>query len=118
MYGQELILGLHSCSNVSMHTDIQAFCEELCDLIGMKHEMFTDWRSELDDPKDPKIYGISAVQFIRTSNITIHILPLLQGGTVYLNLFSCAYFDKDIAVKFCENYFDSKESNVTMVDRR
>ena len=101
-YGKELILDLHDCKNTDI--DTQDFCEELAELVNMQIEDFHRWESEPDEPKDPKIFGKSAIQFITTSNITIHILPLL--GNVYINLFSCKDFDPDIAVKFCETYFE------------
>jgi len=113
-YGKELILDLHGCENLDI--DTQDFCEELAELVGMKIEDFHRWESEPEDEKDPKTFGKSAVQFILTSNITIHILPML--GNVYINLFSCKDFDSDIAVKFCEKYFESEVSYKTIVERR
>lgn len=101
-YGMELILDLHECKNLNI--DTQEFCEELADLVNMKVEDFYRWESEPDEPKIPELWGQSAIQFITTSNITIHILPLL--GNVYINLFTCKEFDQDIAVKFCEHYFE------------
>jgi hypothetical protein len=116
-YGKELILDLDHCQNVSLDMDLEGFCQELCELVDMVYEVFTDWRSEPDEPRDPKMYGCSAVQFIRTSNITIHVLPLLRGGTVLLNLFSCKDFDKDIVVKFCETYFNGLSVSAMEVNR-
>jgi S-adenosylmethionine/arginine decarboxylase-like enzyme len=50
----------------------------------------------------PHLHGISAVQFIETSNIVCHALPLLKA--VYLNLFTCKEFDTDDALGFCKTY--------------
>ena len=58
------------------------------------------------DAAPPHLKGISAVQFILTSNITIHTLNDLKA--VYLNIFSCKEFDSHKAVIFCRNYFEGK----------
>lgn len=112
-YGKELILDLHDCGN--MDVDTQDFCEELAELVNMQIEDFHAWESEPDEPKDPKTYGKSAIQFILTSNITIHTLPLL--GNVYINLFTCKDFDPDIAAKFCETYFEGFIVSRYFIDR-
>lgn len=112
-YGKELILDLHDCKNLDV--DTQAFCEELAELVDMQIEDFYAWESEPDAPKDPKTFGKSAVQFILTSNITIHILPLL--GKVFINLFSCNDFDPDIATKFCETYFEGYAAGKHFIER-
>lgn len=116
-YGQELILDLHGCNNATMDVDIQGFCEELVELVDMQIEDFHLWASDPDDEKNPRLFGISAIQFIQTSNITVHMLPLLQGGSVYVNLFSCKPFDAGIATRFVQQYFEAKECRSQVVDR-
>lgn len=106
-FGQEMILDLHSCNRVGLHCDLELFCKTLADLIDMKAEDFHYWKSHEDDDKIPELFGVSAIQFIRTSNITIHVLPLLNNGSVYLNLFSCKPFDKTYAAKFVVEWFDA-----------
>lgn len=116
-YGIELILDLHGCQKATMDVNMQLFCESLVDLVDMNAEDFHIWASELTDEPDPLLFGISVIQFITTSNITIHMLPLLQGGSVYLNLFSCKPFDTDIAAKFVKEWFGAKESRKQVVER-
>jgi len=117
VYGRELILDLHKCKKATMEVDIQAFCEELCELVHMQIEEFTLWKSKPEEERNPKTYGVSAVQFIITSNITVHLLPLLNDGTVYINLFSCKEFDQDIAAKFCVTYFQGVVAGRHFIDR-
>jgi S-adenosylmethionine/arginine decarboxylase-like enzyme len=69
-------------------------------------------------PKDPKTFGISAVQFILTSSIVIHTLPLYRGGSVYINLFSCKDFDHTAAREFTVEWFKAEEYIETEVARR
>ena len=58
-----------------------------------------------DDEKqtEPRLKGTSAVQFILTSNITIHTLDMM--GNVYLNIFSCKDFDSRVAADFSKKWF-------------
>lgn len=116
-YGKELIVDLHGCPNLSLDTDLQDFCEVLAELVNMETEDFHYWKSEETDERDPKVFGVSSIQFITTSNITIHALPLLNDGSVYLNLFSCKDFDTDVAVKFVKEWFNAKLCRHTIVER-
>ena len=51
----------------------------------------------------PHAKGSSAVQFILTSSIVIHTLDLLDA--VYVNIFSCKTFDKEIAKDITVEWF-------------
>jgi len=74
---------------------------ELVNEIGMERATLHFWDYVLcedsqeyeDDPDHLK--GTSAVQFIRTSNVTIHVLDKMRR--VYLNIFSCKKFDEAVA---------------------
>lgn len=112
IYGKELILDLHECG---VREDLQDFCEELCDLIDMRIEDFHWWKSSEEDERNPKTYGVSCIQFILTSNITVHTLPLMNA--VYINLFSCKEFDDHEATKFCVAWFDAKKYHKEVVIR-
>ena len=121
MYGLELIVDLHDCklkndlSEIS--TDLQDFCEQLANHVDMTTEDFHFWSSSLDDEQDPKTWGISAIQFIITSNITVHVLPLYEGGSVYVNLFSCKQFTIQSALDFINGWFEPKRDSFVMVLR-
>ena len=119
-YGKELILDLHDC-DVSTFTreSIKKFCKELCKLIDMERcELhFLDFE---DDPEEYEkapdhIKGISAVQFIMTSNITIHTLDVL--GRAYINIFSCKEFKHLKAERFARNWFAGEIVNIQLMKR-
>jgi len=111
IYGQELILDLYECNPLVFNrTDLKRFFKELCELIGMQREDLHFW-DYTGYPKDkkaapPHLKGTSAIQFIQTSNITIHTLDDLRK--VFINLFSCQSFPSDVAVRFCANFFSGK----------
>ena len=91
----------------------------LCDLIKMERADFHFWDDvgvpEEDKQTEPHLVGTSAIQFIMTSNVTIHTLDLLKSA--YINIFSCKEFNEEVAAKFTANYFAGKIVNKVMVER-
>ena len=63
----------------------------------------------------PHTKGTSAVQFILTSNITIHTLDLLKAA--YINIFSCKQFDKEVAEKITKEWFAAKQCRTIFIER-
>ncbi len=127
-YGKELILDLHDCDTTKFNREsIGQFCEELCGLIDMEACDIHFWDDEGLPPEecqtDPKTKGSSAaavhnevcVQFILTSNITIHALELLKS--VYLNIFSCKDFKSLVAKDFALKWFGGSLANIVEVAR-
>jgi S-adenosylmethionine/arginine decarboxylase-like enzyme len=111
-YGQELILDIHNADpNRFTRNHIAAYAEQLCDtVLYMEREDLHFWDYE-DEPglkakQPPHLKGISAVQFIKTSNITIHTLDDLKK--VFVNIFSCKTFNPDAAERFTVEYFHGK----------
>jgi len=119
-YGKELILDLHEC-NPKKFTRyyIKKFFQELCALIDMEpcKICFWDYRGRPGEyEKAPAhLKGTSAIQFISTSNITIHALDELK--CVYINIFSCKDFYNIDASRFCENYFEGKVRHSQTIER-
>ncbi len=107
-YGRELILDLHNC-DISMfdRKSIRNYFKKLCDLIDMERCKLTWWDDYRVPPEEqqtePHLKGTSAVQFIKTSNITIHTLEILKAA--YINIFSCKEFDNKKAETFTQEWF-------------
>lgn len=120
IYGKELVLDLHNCDTTTFNREsIEQYFIELCDLIDMQRCELHFW-DDLDTPEDekqtsPHTVGTSAVQFILTSNITIHTLDLL--GKVFINIFSCKDFDPKKAAEFTVNWFKGEIVQTTVLDR-
>lgn len=95
-YGRELIIDVHDCTAAPFsRANITTFCDALCKALHMeKGDMyFWDYEGDSEGYKNAPLHlrGISAIQFISTSNITIHALDGLRH--VYFNIFSCKSFD-------------------------
>lgn len=119
-YGEELILDLHDCSlEKPSRADITQFMQELCDLIKMQREDLHIWdyegKPEAYEVAPPHLKGTSAVQFIQTSNITIHVLDELKK--VFLNIFSCKTFDPALVTSFAMSFFGGRVAGKTYIKR-
>ena len=113
-YGLELIIDLKGCDLSDLDQNkLHKFFVQLCNLIKMKrHGEPVFWT---DTSNTPHLRGVSGFQFIETSNVVCHPLPLLKA--VYINIFSCKEFDTKEALKFCEKYWDSTSSIYSIVTR-
>lgn len=121
-YGKEIILDLHEVKNIHLFNrkDLKKFFIELCSLLDMKRCTlhFWDYKGYEEEYRKAPIHlkGTSAIQFISTSNITIHTLDEMRR--VYLNVFSCKDFNSTKTKKFCVNYFDGKIVTAKTIKRR
>ena len=105
-YGKELIIDIHDCDVTKFNrTKLREFCKKLCGYLDMKAEDLHFWdyygRQDEYENEPDHIKGTSVIQFIRTSNITIHCLDVLKR--VYINIFSCKDFEiRDVHTFICE----------------
>ena len=120
-YGKALILDLHECdTNKFNRKDLREFCKHLCKLLNMKRIklVFWDYKGYPEEYKLAPVHlkGTSAIQFISTSNITIHTLDVMKR--VYLNIFTCKDFEPKVAEMFCRNFFNCKKVKQSVVIER
>jgi S-adenosylmethionine/arginine decarboxylase-like enzyme len=120
-YGKEIIIDLHNCDTSTFtRKSIRNYFKQLCEQINMKAEKLCWWDDYGLEPdlqqKEPHTKGTTAVQFILTSNITIHTLDILKN--VYINIFSCKDFDAEMAMKFSEEWFKGKIVNSQVIERK
>ena len=119
-YGKELILDLHCCDSTTFtRKSIRKYFKEVCKEIKMNPEKLCWWDDYGLEPELqqtlPHTKGTTAVQFILTSNITIHTLDILKN--VYINIFSCKDFDAEVAMKFSAEWFKGKIVNSQIIER-
>ncbi len=119
-YGKELILDLHNCdSSLFTRKIIRRYFKQLCELIDMVR-CDLHWWDFKGYPKEyakapPHLKGTSAIQFIQTSNITIHTLDDLKR--IYVNVFSCKDFEEDVVMGFTKGWFKGEIVNKVIVRR-
>lgn len=119
-YGKELILDLHNCDPGRFtRKSIMNYFIQLCKEIDMKRCKLCWWddlyTTEGEKQTEPHLKGTTAVQFLLTSNITIHTLELLRK--VFLNVFSCKEFDENGVVELSRVWFRGEVAKKTVVRR-
>jgi len=81
---------------------IKQYAVELCNLIEMKR---------FGEPvivrfgADPKVSGFSLAQLIETSLVSGHFAE--NDNSVYIDIFSCKFYDQVKAVEFTKTFFGS-----------
>lgn len=120
-YGYELILDLHGCNpRTFKRRSLRNYYIVICDTIDMERckltfwddrwtwlwKLIFFWDKSIQAANEPHTKGISAVQFIITSNITIHCLTDIKK--VFVNIFSCKPFNPDIATETTKFWFDAE----------
>jgi len=119
-YGKELVLDLHNCDPSGFNRkDIEEYFIELCIRIDMQRCEMHFWDdvgvTEEEKQTSPHTKGTSAVQFILTSNITIHTLDILKK--IFINVFSCKEFDVRTVEDFTVDFFGGEIVKSTMIVR-
>ena len=112
-WGMSAAIDLYGCRNDLMRDpdSIERFIIELCDLIGMKRH----GPALIERFGCGELCGYSAMQFIETSSITIHLDEFDNRG--FIDIFSCKKFDEIRAENFCKIFFHAEKSTMTVNER-
>jgi S-adenosylmethionine/arginine decarboxylase-like enzyme len=114
-WGIQASIDIHRC-NPDLIRDadaIKKFVIELCDLIEMKRFGET---VVVNFGEDERVAGYSMTQLIETSLISAHFAN--QTNNVYLDVFSCKYYEPEIAAEFAKKFFEGNEYNMHVVLRK
>lgn len=119
MYGKELILDIWDCDVSTFNKkSIEKYFIKLCNLIDMErcdlHFWYYENEEEYNKAED-HLKGISAVQFITTSNITIHTLDVLKK--VFVNIFTCKDLNTTDAHILTAEWFKGKVVQHKLLER-
>ena len=113
IYGKHLLLTANGCGDMILNIEaIVSFVKELVKKIGMKP--FGEPIAHKIDTHTP-FGGITVVQIIRTSTITIHTYDEPQD--FYLDVFSCMDFDETEVVRYVVSFFNPENINHEVVYR-
>ena len=92
---------------------IKRYVDELCQLIEMKK--FGDTQV-VDFGEDERVSGFSMTQLIETSLISGHFANLTNAA--YIDIFSCKYYDPQVAADFTQKFFQAKEIKIHYILRK
>ncbi|MCE7733570.1 MAG: S-adenosylmethionine decarboxylase [Candidatus Heimdallarchaeota archaeon] len=113
IYGKHLLLTANNCGDIIL--DIEGmvfFVKKLVKKIGMKP--FGEPIAHRIDTDTP-FGGITVVQIIRTSTITIHTYDAPKD--FYLDVFSCKDFDEAEVLNYVNSFFKPKNINHEVIYR-
>lgn len=116
MFGQELTLNLYECdlATISSGEKIKEFVIKLCDDV-IKMKRYGEPLIPHFGHENPITSGYSLVQLIETSSVTAHFSEYKKS--VYLNVFSCAWFDAKKTEEFCKEFFGAKRVEAHLLKR-
>lgn len=115
-FGQELILNLYDCDleKISDGEHIKQYVIKLCDeVIEMKR--YGEALVPHFGHENPITSGYSLVQLIETSCVSAHFSEYKKS--VYINIFSCKWFDADKAAKFSAEWFGAGRIERQLIER-
>jgi S-adenosylmethionine/arginine decarboxylase-like enzyme len=112
-WGKSLALDLHECDLAKL-TDpegLKVFIQDLIKVVNME----AHGPCYVDRFGEGEIEGYSAMQFIKTSAITVHLDEV--GKRAFIDIFSCKDFDADKAADFAKEYFQAHQIQTTILAR-
>lgn len=104
-YGQHMLVDTRRCNHkITSIPDVTSFIKELVvliDMVGWKEPMITRFP---EDKSIGSLQGVSAIQMIYTSSITLHGHDNTRD--MYLDIFSCKQYDTDKVESFVKEFFE------------
>ena len=113
-WGLASAIDLHGCDAAAIRDaeGIKKFVYELCERIGMKR--FGECQV-VNFGEDPRVAGYSMTQLIETSLISAHFAN--QSNAIYLDIFSCKYYNPHLAAEFAKEWFKAADYNLAVTLR-
>lgn len=110
-WGLYTSIDLYDCDPSAIRSEdvIREYTHELCDKLGVNRFGETQI-VEFGD--DPRVHGYSMVQLIETSLVSAHFAE--DTNTAYIDVFSCKYYDTQVAVDLSKKYFQSDDAIVNV----
>lgn len=114
-WGLSAAINLHGCNPAKIRDAayIRRFVSDLCKRIGVKRygRCQVVHFGERDE-----IAGFSMTQLIETSLISGHFVNLTND--VYLDVFSCKYFDPQLVAQMAKEAFDAASVSIDVLLRK
>lgn len=112
-WGKSASIDLHHCDHDRLTSKklLKEFVLEVIKLVKMQ----AHGPCHIDRFGSGNLEGYSAIQFIETSSITVHLDE--KWDRAFIDIFSCKDFDTDRALAFAKEYFGAKRSKMVELDR-
>ena len=112
-WGKSIAIDLYGCEHEKL-TDPELL-EDFVRRVIKVVEMEAHGPCHVDRFGEGKIEGLSAMQFIKTSAITVHLDEV--GNRAFIDIFSCKDFNPDIATSFAQQFFSAQTAKSTVLKR-
>lgn len=112
-WGKSIAIDLYNCAHERLIDPalLKEFVAEVIKIVGME----AHGQCYVDRFGDGEIEGYSAMQFIKTSSITVHLDEV--GNRAFVDIFSCKDFEARPAEKYAKDFFRAKTSKVVELTR-
>lgn len=112
-WGMSASIDLFDCrrERLTSRALLQEFVARLVEVIDMEPH----GPCYVDRFGEGPLEGYSAMQFIKTSTITVHLDEV--GNRVFIDLFSCKVFEAKAAESFAVKFFDATKSRMIRSER-
>ncbi|MCB1645727.1 MAG: S-adenosylmethionine decarboxylase [Pseudomonadales bacterium] len=112
-YGKHLVLSARHCNDALLDVDaITRFLKELVvqiDMVAYGEPLVARFGQGIEE-------GISGVQLIETSAITVHTNDMARD--LYLDVFSCKGYNELEVLSFIDSFFGTREVNYQVLLRK
>lgn len=119
VFGKHLIIDANGCDEDNMRNNekIKHFINDLCEIGKMekKGDIIIEEFPETKFNIDNDLVGVSVVQIISLSNITLHINYISR--TIYFDFFTCGALKTDLIGVLFNNYFNPKTIKKIILQR-
>ncbi len=112
-WGISLAINLSGCDHDRLIDAklLEQFVAELIRVI----EMEAHGPCHIDRFGEGSLTGYSAIQFIKTSSISVHLDEV--DNRAFIDIFSCKVFDSDKASQFSQDFFKAEQIKAVVLDR-
>lgn len=112
-WGRSSVIDLHDCEHNELNNPqiLEQFIHKLCRVIKMKRHGPT----HIGRFGSGNLRGWSAMQFIETSSIVIHLDD--KNNRVFVDIFSCKRFSPQTAALFCKKFFKARALSFHTLER-
>lgn len=112
-WGKSIAINLHDCAHERL-TDVELLKQFVAEVIKVV-DMEAHGHCHVERFGEGELEGYSAMQFIETSSITVHLDEF--GNRAFIDIFSCKDFDGRKAEAFAKAFFQAKEARSTILER-
>lgn len=112
-WGRHLILNARKCNSIRI--DNQRTIELFAQQMVKKIDMVPFGQPQVLYFGEGNKAGYSLLQWIETSNITGHFVS--ETGDMYLDVFSCKWFDEHVARAVVQEWFQPESIDMKVINR-